>query len=99
MKTLLPSTIITLLSAATLFGAAPPLQPPDSSQAPKGLSGSDWSGIRGAYEKNRHALVANPDGSHQARNPGQAWLTKFDGRGFTVTPDAGGWTWGLPQKP
>jgi uncharacterized repeat protein (TIGR02543 family) len=95
MKTLLPSTIITLLAAASLFGAAPPLQAVDSSQTPKGLSGSDWSDIRGAYEKNRHAIVANADGSHQARNPGQAWLTKFDGRGFTVTPDAGGWTWGL----
>jgi uncharacterized repeat protein (TIGR02543 family) len=66
-----------------------------TSKTPEGLSDSDWSGIRGAYEKNRHAVVANPDGTHQARNPGQAWLTKFDGHGFTVTPDAGGWTWGL----
>jgi uncharacterized repeat protein (TIGR02543 family) len=39
--------------------------------------------------------VANSDGSHQARNAGQAWLAKFDGSGFTVIPDAGGWIWGL----
>ncbi|MES2922110.1 MAG: hypothetical protein V4819_11215, partial [Verrucomicrobiota bacterium] len=95
MNTLLAAAIVTLVTAASLFGAAPPLQPVDSSQSPKGLSGSDWTGIREAYEKTRHAIAANADGSHQARNPGQAWLTKFDSRGFTVTPDAGGWTWGL----
>ena len=65
------------------------------SQTPDQLSDSDWSGIRGAYERNRLAIAANPDGTHHARNPGQAWVTKFDGRGFTVNPDAGGWSWGL----
>jgi hypothetical protein len=79
-------------SASRGNGASIPVDP---TQTPKGLSDSDWSGIRGAYERGRHAIVANPDGSRQARNPGQAWLTQFDGRGFTVTPDAGGWTWGL----
>jgi uncharacterized repeat protein (TIGR02543 family) len=66
-----------------------------SAAVPEGLSTSDWSGIRGAYEKHRYAIVANSDGSHQARNAGQAWLAKFDGSGFTVIPDAGGWIWGL----
>ena len=35
------------------------------------------------------------DGGHRARNPGQQWTTLFDGRGFTTTPYAGGWIWGL----
>ena len=26
---------------------------------------------------------------------GTSGFTKFDRHGFTVTPDAGGWTWGL----
>src|SRR5262249_1040562 len=25
----------------------------------------------------------------------EQWLTRFDGRGFTVQPDHGGWEWGL----
>jgi len=29
------------------------------------------------------------------RNPGLQWRTEFDGKGFTVTPDHGQWTWGL----
>jgi hypothetical protein len=60
----------------------------------EGLSASDWSGIRGAYEANRHAVFA-VDGGYQARNPGQQWRTRFDGRGFVTTPDSGGWSWGL----
>ena len=103
MKTFLVSTTIaTLVSAALLLGADTPNpsgqasgKPVDPSKTPEGLSGTDWSGIRGAYERGRHAIVVNADGTHQARNPGQQWLTKFDGRGFTVTPDAGGWSWGL----
>ncbi|MCX6876085.1 MAG: FG-GAP repeat protein [Verrucomicrobia bacterium] len=86
MKSLLVSaTIATLVTAASWCAAEPPA----------GLSDSDWSGIRRANERERHAIVNNPDGTRQARNPGQAWLTRFDARGFTVTPDAGGWEWGL----
>ena len=33
-----------------------------------------------------------------AENPGQQWSTFFDGRGFTVTPESGGWTWGLELR-
>jgi hypothetical protein len=40
------------------------------------------------------ALGANGDG-HSARNNGQQWTTHFDGCGFEVTPDCGGWSWGL----
>ena len=68
------------------------LSSPD--QVPEGLAKSDWQSIREAYEAGRHAFHRVEDG-WQARNPSQRWLTKFDGQGFTVTPDAGGWTWGL----
>ena len=63
-------------------------------QVPEGLSASDWSSIRGVYEANRHAAFA-VEGGYLARNPGQQWRTKFDGRGFVTTPDGGGWSWGL----
>ncbi len=61
---------------------------------PEGLTSSQWTGIRQAYEQHRHAAVA-VDGEFRARNPGQQWLTHFDGRGFSVEPDAAGWRWGL----
>lgn len=63
-------------------------------QVPEGLAKSDWQNIRAAYDAGRHAFRPVENG-WQARNPGQQWLTKFDAHGFTVTPDAGGWTWGL----
>ncbi|MES2923224.1 MAG: hypothetical protein V4819_16835 [Verrucomicrobiota bacterium] len=97
-STFLPCAIATLVSLSSLAGAETPAPPRDLSKAPEGLAHSDWSSIREAYEHNRHAVVANPDGTHQARNPGQAWLTLFDGHGFTATPDAGGWSWGLELK-
>ena len=87
---LLLFALAALASPAALAGA---LSAP--SQTPDGLSDSDWQGIRGAYERHRHAVVANEDGTRQARNPGQQWVTRFDGRGFTVKPDGGGWEWGL----
>ena len=61
---------------------------------PKGLSGSAWSSIRAEYQRHRQAVFPE-DGGHRARNYGQHWVTRFDGRGFDVTPDAGGWRWGL----
>ncbi|MDB6071992.1 MAG: choice-of-anchor domain, partial [Verrucomicrobiales bacterium] len=63
-------------------------------RAPEGLPRSDWQSIRAAYDAGRHAFQPVGDG-WQARNPGQQWLTRFDRHGFTVTPDVGGWTWGL----
>ena len=61
---------------------------------PEGVSAADWSRIRDAYLADRHAAYAI-DGGYVARNPGQAWRTTFDGRGFETSPDAGGWSWGL----
>jgi hypothetical protein len=74
------------------------LTPPD--QTPQGLAKSDWASVRAAYEAGRHAFqpVAGQDGVWQARNPGQQWLTKFDGRGFLAEPKGGGWQWGLELK-
>ena len=61
---------------------------------PELLSAGDWLSIREAYDAGRHAAFA-VDGGHRARNPRQRWATTFDGRGFTTTPQAGDWTWGL----
>ena len=46
-------------------------------------------------ERHRVTPLAGQAGVWHARNPGQAWRTYFDGRGFLMEPDAGGWTWGL----
>ena len=69
-------------------------------QVPQGVAKSDWASIRAAYEAGRHAFqpVPGQDGVWQARNPGQQWLTKFDGRGFLAEPKGGGWQWGLELK-
>src|SRR5262245_42076983 len=61
---------------------------------PEGLTAGDWTSIRAAYEAGRHAAYADEDG-YRARNPGQQSVTRFDGRGFTTSPDEGGRTWGL----
>src|SRR3954447_20194434 len=61
---------------------------------PKGLSRSAWSGIRAEYLRHRQAAFP-ADGGHRARNYAQQWVTRFDGRGFEITPDAGAWRWGL----
>ena len=62
-----------LLSAATLGQTVP------SDEVPEGLSATDWSSIRGAYDAGRHAAYP-VEGSYRARNSGQQWTTTFDGR-------------------
>ncbi len=69
----------------------------DPQAVPEGLAKSDWSGIRAAYEAGRHAFQPI-EGGWQARNPGQQWTTKFDGRGFLTEPRDGSWAWGLELK-
>jgi len=71
-----------------------PRQLTSPDQVPEGLAKSDWRGIRAAYEAGLHAFQPI-DGGWQARNPGQQWTTKFDGRGFLAEPRGGGWQWGL----
>ena len=63
-------------------------------QVPDGLAKSDWHSIRAAYEAGLHAFHA-VEGRWQARNPGQQWTTKFDGRGFIAQPSGAEWQWGL----
>lgn len=74
---------------------SPQLTSPD--QVPEGLQKSDWASIRAAHTAWQHGFmpVEGQTGIWQARNPGQQWTTKFDGRGFLTTPKGGGWTWGL----
>jgi len=64
------------------------------SAAPKNVTPADWAGIRSAYERHKQAVYAEGEG-FQARNLGQRWVTRFDGRGFEVTPDSAAWRWGL----
>ena len=80
------------------MATSPQAQSPDPNKVPAGVSPADWQGIKAAYESSRHAIEAQPDASHRAHNPGQAWTTTFDGRGFNVVPDQGHWTWGLELK-
>lgn len=91
------STVLGAVCGTTKAGqdAVPPrLSTWDASRVPKDLCASDWSSIRAAYEANCHVVFA-VDGGLVARNPGQRWTTRFDGRGFETSPDAGAWTWGL----
>ncbi len=101
------SSPFSLLLAAFLIGlsttrvhAAPPGKTQNltsSEQVPEGLAKSDWSSIRAAYQAGRHAFQPTATG-WQARNPGQQWTTKFDGRGFVTEPKDGAWQWGLELK-
>ncbi|MGB6220453.1 FG-GAP repeat protein [Haloferula sp.] len=91
--------IIAALSTLTLTGNVAFGVPTSADQAfvdiPAGLTAPDWRGIRQAYEAGKYAVAKHADGTISARNPGQQWKTTFDGRGFTVCPDSGGWKWGL----
>lgn len=62
----------------------PPAARVDS--VPKGLTASDWSSIRAAYEAGRHKFFATEKG-WTARSPGQGLNTTFDERGFTTKSD------------
>ena len=64
---------------------------------PDGLSLVDWQDIHAEYERRRHAFFP-VGGEHHARNFRQQWLARFDGRGFTIEPDSGEWSWGLELK-
>ncbi len=84
-----------LLFCSALLTLTPGAQPQaGATEPPEGLAPGSWTGIREAYEAGRHAAYPTEAG-YQARNPGQRWRTAFDGRGFLVEPDAGGWSWGL----
>lgn len=89
-----------ILCTASLHAVPPagkPQQPASPDQVPEGLAKSDWSSIRAAYEAGRHAFQP-VEGGWQARNPGQQWTTRFDGRGFIAQPRGADWQWGLELK-
>lgn len=89
--------LFVLIAIASAAAATPPIGEGSAAQdaaSPAGLSSSDWTSIRAAYEAGRHKIVAVENG-WRARNPGQGWITTFDERGFTTNPDGGGWIWGL----
>ncbi len=69
--------------------ASPSLEGP-----PQGLTVVDWTQIRAEYERHRHGMFPDQNG-FMARSFAQQWLARFDGRGFTVKPDDGVWSWGL----
>jgi hypothetical protein len=76
---------------------SPTLNKLEDGVVPNGLTASDWVGIRGEYERHRHAAFAVAS-EHRARNYRQQWLSHFDGRGFTVAPNEANWSWGLELK-
>lgn len=57
----------------------------DAPALPAGLQIVDWQMIRGEYERHRHAFLSDAQGFH-ARGFAQRWVSRFDGRGFTVDP-------------
>ncbi len=88
----LPSFLGLFLILPAQAGQPQAISSPD--QTPEGLEKSDWKSIRAAHEGWKHQFREVEDG-WQARNPGQQWTTRFDGRGFSAKPDGASWTWGL----
>lgn len=70
------------------------LEPKDDSTTCPGISRSDLASMRAIIDAQQHAAWACDDG-FAARNPGQRWSTRFDGRSFLVKPNSGSWAWGL----
>ena len=65
-----------------------------ATRLPAGITVADWSQIHSEYERHRHGFFPEGNGL-VARSFEQQWLATFDGRGFTVKPDEGAWSWGL----
>ena len=84
---ILSGLFLAFLITAPANGKNPPL-------LPAGITVVDWDQIRAEYERHRHAAFPDDAGLH-ARNFGQGWLERFDGRGLTVEPDDQTWRWGL----
>jgi len=89
--------LFALILSAALPGLALAKTPTEAPKLPAGVTQSDWQSIEAAWQAGRHAVAESADqpGTWQARNPGQQWLTRFDGRGFVAQPDHGPWQWGL----
>lgn len=93
MKTI-ASPLFVFCALAWLSGVAPSLQAGGKPAA----VGEGRDTLRGAWLAARHAFGGGEDGVYEARNLTQRWSTRFDGQGFTATPDEGGWRWGLELR-
>ncbi|MFZ4795584.1 MAG: FG-GAP repeat protein, partial [Blastocatellia bacterium] len=61
---------------------------------PSGLERREWKSIVEAHEMAKYEMTRTEDG-WQGWNPGQDWVTKFDGRGFLTQPANRAWQWGV----
>ena len=82
------------LALFLIFWFASPAAVKNLPKVPKGLDIVDWEQIRAEYERHRHAAFPDADGFH-ARNFGQQWLARWNGRGVSLEPDGQTWRWGL----
>ena len=70
MKTKMNSLLLVLALLALPYPicSAAESEAGDDGSVPSGLESSDWSGIRAAHEKARHAVEPQADGTLSARN-------------------------------
>lgn len=97
MKCFLRLFALSVLVSLPSFAAEKPAHPPAPDTSQGGVAKADLTDIREAYEAGRHAFQPVA-GGWQARNPGQQWLVKFDGRGFIAEPQGATWRWGLELR-
>ena len=98
--TISPRALTLLLFVATVllgFAEEKSQQITSPDQVPEGLQKSDWASIRAAHTAWKHSFQPAENG-WMARNQGQQWTMKFDGRGFVATPRDGDWLWGLELR-
>ncbi|MEM8713879.1 MAG: FG-GAP repeat protein, partial [Planctomycetota bacterium] len=92
----LVASTLALLFAPCAHASAPWSQPApgDEQIEVEGISASDWSGIRGAYERARHSFFAR-DGGYAARSHGHSWSAYFDGQAVMIERDGADWSLGF----
>src|SRR5262249_40966600 len=94
----IPVLLVFFFVTATCLATAANEHSSDPKAIPQGLSSSDWTGIRRAYQAQRHIITHERDRYH-AHNPGQQWQIQFDERCSLVRPQNGNaWSWGLELR-
>ena len=81
-----PSQVATSQAARSVTQAEPLV-------AEQIVSPEDWAAIRAARDVTHYGVIS-VGGQYLARNHGQRWSTAFDGRGVSVRPVIGSWSWG-----